>query len=420
VSYRVEGIDAFGRLSARSAPVSVALRDVIAPAPPLGLVTAVAGDTVVLRWTPPPDADVTAYQLWRAQRSDSGFTKVGAPVPSGAGTVARDAGRPAARLFWYRVTAVDRAGNESVPSAPAVAEVPDLSPPATPDSLTGSIIPGRAALRWRAVKAPDVRGYRVYRASTPGGEFGLLTSEPLAAAAYTDTIRIRARHPFYYRVTALDSAMNESPPTAPLALRPPDVTAPTAPVLVAVRPGDGGLIATWLANPEPDVAGYLVRRRPAGDTAWLPGGDSVSVTRTVDTLRGVPPRAEMDVAVQAVDSAGNRSEMSRPMAGRAAGRREAASLEVDRLTWDAVRARVMIEWRPPAGQIAQVVVLRRGGADSVFRTIGGAAPASGRFADATARPGVRYEYALRVLDRGGASADSRRPRAIDLKPGGAR
>lgn len=416
VRYTVEGIDPFGRPSRRSAEVSVVVRDVTAPAPPPTVSTAVRGDTVVVSWTAAPDSDVVAYRVWRGARREGAFAPVGGALATNTRGI-RDAGRPARQLQWYRVTALDRAGNESPPSFLALAEVPDLEPPRAPDSLRGTADTGRLALAWRPVPARDLLGYRVYRASQqpPTGEFGLLTPQPLARAQYTDTVRKRADHPFFYRVTAVDSAYNESPASAVLALRPPDRIPPSPPQIIAVHPGEEMLVVTWAPNPEPDVVAYRVRHRSRGarDGGWVERPDSVPGAARADTIPGVTPRVLFEVSVVAIDDAGNRSAPAAAVVGQAYKRRPPAPLDVQRVAFEPARRAGVIHWRA-GSDVARVVILRRAAGDSVARGIGTAAGRDGRFEDVTVRPAQRYEYGLRVLDAYGNSVEPKRFKSLSV------
>lgn len=414
--YAVEGIDAFGRPSRRSAEVTVTLRDREPPAPPPTVATAVRGDTVVVSWTASPDSDVVAYRVWRGARREGAFAPAAGPVAATSRAL-RDAGRPARQLTWYRVTALDRAGNESPPSFLALAEVPDLDPPRSPDSLRGTADTGRLALAWKPVPARDLLGYRVYRASLapPAGEFGLLTPRPLARPAYTDTVRKRADHPFFYRVTAVDSAYNESPASAVLALRPPDRTPPSPPQIIAVHSGEELLAVSWTANPEPDVVAYRVRHRPRGASAggWVERPDSVPGAARADTIPGVTPRVLFEVSVVAIDDAGNRSAPAAAVVGQAYKRRPPAPLDVRRVAFEPARHAGVVHWK--AGpEVARVVILRRAVGDSVTRAIGTAAGRDGRFDDVTVRRAQRYEYGLRVVDAYGNTTEPKRFKALSV------
>ena len=70
----------------------------------------------------------------------------------------------------------------------------------------------------------DLAGYRVYRSEqeeTPGQ---LVTPDLLLSPAYRDT-SVAANHRYWYTVTAVDRAGNESAPSAPVVV---DVTQPSS------------------------------------------------------------------------------------------------------------------------------------------------------------------------------------------------
>ncbi|HXV87166.1 MAG TPA: fibronectin type III domain-containing protein [Gemmatimonadales bacterium] len=422
LAYAVAGIDPFGRMSGRSAEVRVVIQDVIPPAPPAQVTSRVNGDTVTISWVPSPDPSVSGYRVWRGATRDGAFQPVGAPQAASA-TMLSDPGRPAGRLTWYYVTATDAAGNESAPSFMAVAEVPDLAPPTPPDSLRGTGAVGRLSLAWAAVPAADLRGYRVYRAFSRDGEFALLTETPTATPVFTDSVRVGADHPFYYRVTAVDSAYNESPPSGVMALRPPDLTPPSAPMITAVAPDEGSLVVSWAPNPEPDVTWYRVRHRVRGREAWMDRPDSVPATVRTDTIPGLPPGELLEVSLVAVDDAGNRSAPARPMVGRPVTRQPPAVVGIRRAAVDRGRGVVVVEWDPPGPDVARVVILRRYDRDSTWAEVAALPHSARRFEDALPRLGaerargqspVRVEYVLRALDRFGNAAESR-PRRVTVQ-----
>ena len=404
LGYAVAGVDPFGRVSRRSAEVRLVVRDVAPPARPLQVSTRVAGDTVWVSWLPSPDPNVVSYRVWRAPTRDGPFEPVGAPLPAAART-ARDVGQPTGRLWWYQVTAADRAGNESDPSFLAMAELRDRTPPPAPTGLTAVADTGRIALAWQPVAVADLRGYRVYRASSAAGTFGLLTATPILTPGYADSIPRGADHAFHYRVTAVDSAFNESGPSPVLAASPPDARPPSAPRIESVRPGEDCLVVRWLPNPERDVTTYRVRYRPRGDSAWRDLPAPTPAPGTLDTIPGLEPRRLYEVTVVALDDAGNASPPARAVAGEPLHRRPPLALAVRRAAYDAAAGGVVVEWVPPGGGVERVRLVRRDRETGDVETVGDAAPGDGRAVDRRVQPGRSYEYALRPADRFGNSAE---------------
>ena len=115
-----------------SEPLVVAPVDTFAPATPQNVVAAVtsgasdASPEVDLSWSINSETDLAGYRVYRSeQESDKGEPVATDLLLSPA---YRDTSvRPNSR-YWYRITAVDRAGNESVPSVPVLADVAQHSP----------------------------------------------------------------------------------------------------------------------------------------------------------------------------------------------------------------------------------------------------------------------------------------------------
>ena len=413
--YWVEGIDAFGRASQRSAPAPFARRSIATFGAPVLVQTRVEGDTVVVTWQAPTDSGVTNYQVWRSQSDTGPFLRLGAPVRAPA-REQRDPGRPARRISWYRVTALDASGRESDPSTLALAEVPDLTPPLAPDSIVGVADSGRVTLGWRAVVAPDLRGYRMYRATTAEGAFGLLSVEPQRAALLVDTIPLRADHAFYYRVTAVDSSFNESAPSAVIAVRPPDRTPPSPPRIGQVRSFDRALRISWLPNPEPDVVAYGLRYRLKGDAAWRDAGTARPRTQLSDTIPALLPGRVYEVTVVAVDDAGNVSAPAPSVEARLVKRSAPVRPDLRRVAFEASERGVVITVSAAADDMAELMVLRREAGQS-YRPVGVIGAATVRFVDRTVRAGRTYEYIVRARDAFGNASESG-SRRVDVPAGG--
>jgi fibronectin type 3 domain-containing protein len=103
--------------SAPSSEACVSVRDVFAPAAPTGVAALAAGGVVDVSWSPSTEADLGSYRVYR---SDGGEPRKLAEVPA-AETRYRDETAEIGPTYSYTVTAVDKDGNESTPSAPAKA-----------------------------------------------------------------------------------------------------------------------------------------------------------------------------------------------------------------------------------------------------------------------------------------------------------
>ncbi len=107
-------------VGAWSDPVIVDVRDTFPPAVPVGLLSApdTEGHAIDLSWTPDTDADLAGYVVYRRDVTASGraerISNPKAPVPTPS---FRDTTAEPGKQYAYTVSAVDRSGNESQPSA---------------------------------------------------------------------------------------------------------------------------------------------------------------------------------------------------------------------------------------------------------------------------------------------------------------
>jgi hypothetical protein len=111
--------------SAVSPPVTLTIRDTFPPGVPSGLEAVPGGATAAdrsidLSWTPDTDADLAGYFVYRQEVDPKGQvtgTVTRLNITPVVGPAYRDQTVLAGHRYAYRVTAVDTAGNESVPSA---------------------------------------------------------------------------------------------------------------------------------------------------------------------------------------------------------------------------------------------------------------------------------------------------------------
>lgn len=305
-----------------SANVAVSLApttpDRTAPLAP-GSAKAVPGDArATVSWARNAEADLAGYRVYRSTSTPVAIDT--AHRISGAnpltGTSFTSTGLRNGTKYWFAVTAVDRAGNQSRASANVSAVPADKTPPRAPDvlgaegygdiDLNGNGVPdsgddlGENFLTWGPSwdddfsTADSFAGYHVYRATAPGGPWTRIRSADAGVVqdnGYSDKgapIGITA----YYRVTAVDTAGNESAPatTEPgeyarnvaSALRPDTgLYPPQRPTgLMGASSGDKAVL-DWTSNPWGSpvyglTAGYQVQSASSVSGPWglLAGADT--------------------------------------------------------------------------------------------------------------------------------------------------
>jgi hypothetical protein len=241
----VDGAHNRGPLSLAGPPVR--LPDVTPPRAPV-LTRVLGGErSVALAWASNREPDLAVYQVYRAgdqgAARDTRLMVLAGTLPVAAGdpdlrpaeVAWTDMGRVGGQTTWYRVVAVDRAGNVSAPSEARAATAVDTVPPAAPTWLEATWVvlgaggverpwpaagPGaqeRAALK--LVFASDVpqarftvtrqaRGERAWRPIAVQGGY-----EPLAGAAPSFRLYDDAALPervYAYAVTAISPVGLES------------------------------------------------------------------------------------------------------------------------------------------------------------------------------------------------------------------
>jgi hypothetical protein len=109
---------------------------------------------------------------------------------------------------------------ESADSVPVAVTPRDIFPPSAPQGLVVAVFPGATPgslgvdLSWSINLETDLAGYRVYRSEQQGARGQLVTPDLLLTPSYRDT-SVVAGHQYWYSVTAVDRAGNESESSAP-------------------------------------------------------------------------------------------------------------------------------------------------------------------------------------------------------------
>lgn len=143
-----------------------------------------------------------------------------------------DTGFDYGKTYAYLVRTVVLSGGtprESGDSQAAILTPKDIFPPAPPQGIVAAVIPGASTgsfvvdLSWSINLETDLAGYRLYRSEQEGTLGQLLTPDLLPTPAYRDNT-VSSGKRYWYTVTAVDRAGNESASSVALAV---DVTQPS-------------------------------------------------------------------------------------------------------------------------------------------------------------------------------------------------
>ncbi|RKY55967.1 MAG: hypothetical protein DRP96_11805 [Candidatus Neomarinimicrobiota bacterium] len=193
------------------------LNDTIPPSVPVGLTfdqNASIEDTIKIDWEENTDSDFDKYRVYRAVGADS--LPLYEPVYETRLTTYTDAGMNYSTYYYYRISAVDKNGNESEKSAAVQALTVNINPPAKPTGFTvyAYNLPDETPsveLRWTANTESDFDHYSIYRHTT----FALTTTDSTYFIArttnnmYIDT-DVEVGTEYYYRITAVDKGLLSS------------------------------------------------------------------------------------------------------------------------------------------------------------------------------------------------------------------
>ncbi|KPL23737.1 MAG: hypothetical protein AMJ75_05450, partial [Phycisphaerae bacterium SM1_79] len=181
--------------------------DTTPPAVPTGL-TATAGDAQVsLDWADNSEGDLDGYNVYRSTTPGGGYSQLNGSLLSSSDYTDNSVSN--GTTYYYVVTAVDTSSNESGYSNEDSATPTDTTPPAAPTGLSATAGDATVSLDWNDNSEGDLAGYNVFRSTTSGSGYSQLNVSLLSNSVYTDN-SVSNGTTYYYVVTAVDIAINES------------------------------------------------------------------------------------------------------------------------------------------------------------------------------------------------------------------
>lgn len=383
--------------------------DIDPPAAPTGLaVSTGTSQQAVLSWQANTEPDLAGYYIYRSSDGSS-FSRVNsAPV---TGTSFVNAGLTNGVRYYFKITAVDTAGNESAASAVVSAVVMD-SPPAAPKGLSAVPGDGKVTLSWTENVEPDLRGYNVY-SSIDGSNFTKVNSAVISENLYVVT-GLNNNTTYHFRITAVDQGNNESDPSGSVSAVPyrPDQIPPAAPAGLQAAPGDSQVALSWDANTEPDLAGYNIYRSTDGVLYTRINGVLLTGTSFVDTDR-INGRTYY-YQVTAVDRSNNESARSNTV--QATPGDETPPSTPTGLRATAGSGEVRLKWNPNTEPDLSGYNIYRSNDGTAYVKVNQTLVTADSYTDTGLVNGMMHFYRVAAVDNAGN--ESERSNAVLAIPGG--
>ncbi len=271
--------------------------------PPLSptKITATSGlpRMVVIRWQPPNDHTVVAYNIYRGTKEKGPFKKIGR-VNGYVNTIYIDKGLKDGTTYYYSVVSVNFKGVEG--DILAVVKATTKFKPLPPRNLSATPSgAGQLTIYWFPSMTSDVVKYRIYRGSTPNS-MGFIGEVPSSKLQFVDK-GLEPGKTYYYYITSVDKDGLESLPSKTYAFKTKPL--PLPPTGISVKQVGNSVVLNWNKG-SPDTVKYEVFRRH-----FLIFTKKIAVTKnTYFTDDTVSPNTTYYYYVKAVDKFGQESKPS--------------------------------------------------------------------------------------------------------------
>ncbi len=266
--YRVAALNSFGEYTYSNTSEGTMARDITPPNQPF-LKAELKGENIELKWTPSESYDIKGYYILKSKKSESTDSLLSTEMFKAKTTEYKFKKPNNFKRSYYRILAIDTAGNYSLSNS-AYVFVSDQVPPKEPWGLEGTIdTNGLVNLNWAVDTTDEIIGYKVFFANQEDHVFTAI-SNIIERDNYIDTAQLKTLTEFiFYKIVAVDQNYNHSKFSKPLKLKRPDKIAPPEPVILNYQVNQNKVSFNWTAVKVEDLKKYCVFKRKAGETNWV-------------------------------------------------------------------------------------------------------------------------------------------------------
>ena len=313
-TYYITAVDFIKRESKPSKEAFARPVDKTPPLIPEGVETTEEEGRIIVSWKMNLELDLSHYDIYRSTSPHGDFEKINKTPIQKDKPIYTDTDVVYGITYFYEIKAIDLSGNESILSGAKTGHSKDLTPPSPPMDIRYEVKEHTVNLNWKAPKDPGLLGYYVYRGDERD-KLVRIVGEPIGKDTlkfFDPGYRGRGLWPgktYYYAVSALDLALNESEKTL-VDVKIPDDVPPLAPLTVyAKTTSDGKIRVEWQSSPSPDVTNYRIYRGEKEVKPLLLKEVGKGVFSWLD--EGVEKGKEYFYQISAVDSVGNEGERTK-------------------------------------------------------------------------------------------------------------
>ena len=193
-----------------SRPIHVTVINTAAPAAPQNPVAEAGDGQVTLTWDQNTEADFLRYRVYRGTAANpTTLVDSTSDITGITDTTKTLTGLTNYTAYYFRVTAVDVAGNVSGYSDGVSSTPVDLTAPSAPQNLVAVGGDGEVTLTWQSNSEEDFSRYYVYGGTPPIPVTVIDSTVSITDTTLTLTDLINDTA-YWYRVTAVDTSGNES------------------------------------------------------------------------------------------------------------------------------------------------------------------------------------------------------------------
>lgn len=239
---------------------------------------------ILLSWNTHPSDIVEGYNLYRAVDPTKEYGSIAKIKDRKTTTHLDKEGLGDATTYWFRVSAINKNGQETDPSE-AVSTTTRGVPPTPRGLAVKNREPRRVSLQWESVKSPEdeMKGYYIFRGTEEKGEYKNITKikNPDTTSFVDSDPPLKDNTRYFYRISSYNSvevASDLSEPTGAITK-----STPAVPGGVEAKSGEVKQVSLlWQPNTEKDIKEYLIFRSGSGDKEFNKVASVKGATNYVD------------------------------------------------------------------------------------------------------------------------------------------